>query len=103
MTLKIEVDEPMPRARVMIATAAKPGPFRKFLSAYRTSCPHVPISAPRPGHSRHQGHLLETTTNAADKFDARGKQMLTEGGEVAAEDKEWTRNTRRDEPEGAKE
>lgn len=42
----VAVDAPMPRARVMIAAAANPGAFPRFLSAYRISCPTVPMAAP---------------------------------------------------------
>jgi hypothetical protein len=48
ITLKIAVEAPIPSAKVTTATTAKPGAFRKFLSAYRTSCPKVPIFAPHP-------------------------------------------------------
>src|SRR5689334_7404449 len=37
-TLKMTVVAPMPRARIMIATAANPGAFRSCRIAYRRSC-----------------------------------------------------------------
>src|SRR5271155_1991893 len=40
-TLKMAVEDPIPRASVRIATTAKPGAFFKFRSAYRKSCQTV--------------------------------------------------------------
>jgi hypothetical protein len=42
------VDAPIPSASVNTATTAKPRDFPKFLSAYRTSWPSVPIVPPAP-------------------------------------------------------
>ena len=47
ITLNIAVDAPIPSASVITATAANPGVFRRFLNAYRTSCPSVSMVAPQ--------------------------------------------------------
>src|SRR5713101_8024781 len=57
ITLKIAVDAPIPSARVIMATMANPGVFPRFLSAYRISCPSVPMSIslfPRIRFVRHR-------------------------------------------------
>src|SRR5207302_10341880 len=46
ITLKIAVDAPIPSAKVSTAITANPGVLRRFLSAYRTSCPSVSMVAP---------------------------------------------------------
>src|SRR5690348_2529364 len=48
MTLKMAVEAPIPSASVMIATAANPGVFVRFLNAYRMSCPSVSMMNPLP-------------------------------------------------------
>ncbi len=45
ITLKMAVDAPIPSASVSAATMANPGVFRKFLSAYRISCPSVSMES----------------------------------------------------------
>src|SRR6266436_2812689 len=46
ITLKIAVDAPIPSASVSTAITANPGVLRRFLTAYRMSCPNVSMFIP---------------------------------------------------------